>query len=94
MMNPNRAMFIPFSQFGGKGWVKYVPAEEIAVADTLTNPHQLTVRLQRCLAQQKVDSYVRLSSNREGIDVAVAVESILRVLLIVDAFVKASEARV
>jgi len=73
--------------------VEPVPTEEVSVADSLTNPHRLTVGLQRSLAKRKPDSYGRVVSNRENIDVAVATESIPRVLRIVDAFVKASEAR-
>jgi len=73
--------------------VESAPTEEIPVPDSLMNPHRLTAGLQRSLAKQRPDSYGRVVSSRDNIDVAVGTESIPRVLRIVDAFVKASEAR-
>jgi hypothetical protein len=67
--------------------------EKISVADVATSPHRLTVQLQKCLAKQKPDSYGRIHSIREAIDVSIAPESVPRLMRIVDSFVKAAEER-
>jgi hypothetical protein len=67
--------------------------EEIHIPDILDAPHPLTIKLRKSLEKQKPDSYGRLSSSREDINVQVGPESVQRLLRIVDAFVKASEER-
>jgi hypothetical protein len=67
--------------------------EAIHIPDTLASPHPLTTKLRKSLEKQKPDSYRRVSSSREDIDVQVGLESVPRLLRIVDAFVKASEER-
>jgi hypothetical protein len=63
------------------------------VQEALTNPHRLTVKLQKCLAKRKPNSYGRLGADADDIDVDVAPASVPRLLRIVDAFIKAAETR-
>lgn len=63
------------------------------MSGTLTSPHRLTLQLQKVLSRAKPDSYGRVRSSREDIDVNVGPDSVPRVLVFVDAFVKAAEER-
>ena len=67
--------------------------EAIHISDTLASPHPLTTKLRKSLEKQTPDSYRRISSSREDITVHVGLESVPRLLRIVNAFVKASEDR-
>jgi hypothetical protein len=70
-----------------------VDLEPAPVPRVLSSPHRLTLQLQKSFSLRIPDSYGRVGSSRDDIDVKVAPASIPRVLLFVDAFVKAAEER-
>jgi len=70
-----------------------VDLEPASVPRVLSSPHRLTLQLQKSFSLRIPDSYGRVGSSRDDIDVKVAPASIPRVLLFVDAFVKAAEVR-
>ena len=80
----------------GNFWVSrlsLVEVEPVPVPEVLSSPHRLTLQLQKSLFLRIPDSYGRIRSSGDDIDVKVAPASIPRALLIVDAFVKAAEKR-
>lgn len=80
----------------GNSWVSrlsLVDLESVLVPSVLSSPHRLTLQLQKSLSLRKSDSYGRVRSSGDDIDVKVAPASIPRVFLFVDAFVKAAEKR-
>jgi hypothetical protein len=80
----------------GNSWVSrlsLVELEPVQVPEVLSSPHRLTLQLQKSLSLRIPDSYGRVRSSGDDIDVKVAPASIPRVLLFVDAFVKAAEER-
>ena len=80
----------------GNSWasrLSLVDLERIPVPGVLPSPHRLTLQLQKSFSMRKPDSYQRVRSSGDDIDVNVAPGSIPRVLLFVDAFVKAAEER-
>jgi len=80
----------------GNSWVSrlsLVELEPVPVPEVLSSPHRLTLQLQKSLSLRKPDSYGRVCSSGDDIDVKVAPASISRVLLFVDAFVKTAEER-
>ena len=80
----------------GNSWVSrlsLVDLEPVPVPGVLSSPHRLTLQLQKSFSMRKPDSYQRVRSSGDDIDVNVAPGSIPRVLLFVDAFVKAAEER-
>jgi hypothetical protein len=80
----------------GNSWVSrlsLVDLEPAPVPEVLSSPHRLTLQLQKSFSLRIPDSYGRVGSSRDDIDVKVAPTSIPRILLFVDAFVKAAEER-
>jgi hypothetical protein len=80
----------------GDSWVSrlsLVELEPVPVPEVLSSPHRLTLQLQKSLSLRIPDSYGRIRSSGDDIDVKVAPASIPRALLFVDAFVKAAEKR-
>ena len=80
----------------GNSWVSklsLVDLEPAPVPGVLSSPHCLTLQLQKSFSLRKPDSYGRVGSSKDDIDVKVAPASIPRVLLFVDGFVKAAEER-
>lgn len=80
----------------GNSWVSrlsLVELEPVPVPEVLSSPHRLTLQLQRSFIRRIPDSYGRVRSSTDDIDVKVAPVSIPRVLLFVDAFAKAAEER-
>jgi hypothetical protein len=78
----------------GNSWVSRLSLFELAhepVPEVLSSTHRLTRQLQESLSLRIPDSYGRVRSSGDDIDVKVAHASIPRVLLFVDAFVKAAE---
>ncbi|RXS95108.1 hypothetical protein [Silvibacterium dinghuense] len=65
----------------------------VPVPGVLSSPHRFTLQLRKSFALRTPDSYGRIGSSREDIDVKIAPSSIPRVLLFVDAFLKAAEDR-
>ena len=77
-------------------WVsrlRLVDSEPVRVSKVLSSPHRLTLQLQMSLSRRIPDSYGRVRSSGDDIDVNVAPASIPRALLFVDAFVKAAKER-
>jgi hypothetical protein len=80
----------------GRPWASELKMADLtpaSVPGVLSSPHRLTLQLQKSFSLRNPDSYGRVGSSREDIDVKVAPSSIPRVLLFVDAFVKAAEDR-
>jgi hypothetical protein len=80
----------------GHSWVSklsLVELEPVPVPEVLSSAHRLTLQVQKSLSLRIPDSYGRVRSSGDDIDVKVAPASIPRVLLFVDAFVKAAEER-
>lgn len=80
----------------GRTWaseLKMADLTPVPVPGVLSSPHRLTLQLQKSFSRRSPDSYGRIGSSREDIDVKIAPSSIPRVLLFVDAFVKAAEDR-
>lgn len=80
----------------GRTWASELKTAEVIpapVQEVLSSPHRLTLDLQKSFSLRIPDSYGRVGSSRESIDAKVAPSSIARVLLFVDAFVKAAEDR-
>ena len=78
----------------GNSWVSRISLfelEPVPVPEVLSSPHRLTLQLQESLSLRKPDFYGRVRSSGDDLDVKVAPASIPRVLLFVDAFVKAAE---
>ena len=78
----------------GNSWVSrlsLVELEPVQVPELLSSPHRLTMQLQKGLSLRLPDSYGRVCSSGDDIDVKVAPASIARAFLFVDAFVKAAE---
>ena len=97
---PSRAQDVPqtvqVDPGRGRPWaseMKTVDRSPTPVPDVLSSPHRLTLQLQKSFSLRRPDSYGRVGSSREDIDVKVAPSSIPRVLLFIDAFVKAAEDR-
>jgi hypothetical protein len=70
-----------------------VELEPVPVPEVLSSPHRLTLQLQKSLSRRTPDSYGRVRSSSDDINVKVAPASIPRALLFVDAFVRAAEER-
>lgn len=80
----------------GRTWASELKTAELTpapVSEVLSSPHRLTLDLQKSFSLRISDFYGRVGSSREAIDAKVAPSSISRVLLFVDAFVKAAEDR-
>jgi hypothetical protein len=80
----------------GNSWVSklsLVDLEPAPVPEVLSSPHRLTLQLQKSFSLRRPDSYGRVGSSSDDIDVKVAPASIPRALLFLDAFVKAAEQR-
>ncbi|QNI35886.1 hypothetical protein [Edaphobacter albus] len=80
----------------GRTWASELKTAEITpapVSGVLSSPHRFTLQLQKSFSLRSPDSYGRIGSSREDIDVKIAPSSIPRVLLFVDAFLKAAEDR-
>jgi hypothetical protein len=80
----------------GHSWVSklsLVDLEPVPVPEVLSSPDLLTLQVQKSLSLRIPDSYGRVRSSGDDIDVKVAPASIPRVLLFVDAFVRAAEER-
>ena len=80
----------------GKSWVSrlsLVELESVPVPEVLSSPHRLTLQLQKSFSVRRSDSYGRVGSSRDDIDVKVAPASVPRALLFVDTFVKTAEER-
>lgn len=56
--------------------IETASADQIRVADTLTDPHRLTLKLQKSLTRSAPDSYGRVNSTRNDIDVHVGPNSV------------------
>jgi hypothetical protein len=70
-----------------------VEREPVPVPEVLSSPHHLTLQIQKSLSRRIPDSFGRVCSSSDDIDVKVAPASIPRVLLFMDSFVKAAEER-
>jgi hypothetical protein len=80
----------------GNSWVSklsLVDLEPAPVPKALSSPHRLTLQLQKSFSLRRSDSYGRVGSSRDDIDVKVAPASVPRALLFVDTFVKTAEER-
>ena len=80
----------------GNSWVSklsLVDLEPAPVPKALCSPHRLTLQLQKSFSLRRSDSYGRVGSSRDDIDVKVAPASVPRALLFVDTFVKTAEER-
>jgi hypothetical protein len=65
----------------GKSWVSrlsLVELESVPVPEVLSSPHRLTLQLQKSFSVRRSDSYGRLGSSRDDIDVKVAPASVPR----------------
>ena len=80
----------------GNSWVSklsLVDLEPAPVPKALSSPHRLTLQLQKSFSLRRSDSYGRVGSSRDDLDVKVAPASVPRALLFVDTFVKTAEER-
>lgn len=80
----------------GNSWVSrlsLVDLEPVRVQNVLSSPHRLTQQLQKSFSLSVPDSYGRVRSSGDDIDVKVAPVSIPRALLLVNAFIEAAEKR-
>lgn len=80
----------------GHSWISklsLLDLEPVPIPRLLSSPHRLTLQLQKNLSLRLPDSYGRVRSSGDDIDVKVAPTSIPRVILFVDAFVTAAEER-
>jgi hypothetical protein len=74
-----------------KSWVSklsLIDLEPAQVPKALSSPHRLTLQLQKSFSLRRSDSYGRVGSPGDDIDVKVAPASVPRALLFVDTFVK------
>ena len=69
------------------------PTEEITVDEVLTKPHPLIRAAEKSLKKSQPDTYGRLTTSNGDIDVRVGRSSISRAMLIMDAVMKAFDAR-
>jgi hypothetical protein len=90
---PQENVVHPIELAQWKSFTEAALVDQIAVAATLTDPHRLTLKLQKSLTRSAPDSYGRVNSSRDDIDIHIGPDSVPRVLRIVDAFVKAAEGR-